>query len=220
MDMLNYSELYALQDKVMSLVFRTENIFYLTGGTCLGRFYVEKRYSDALDFFTNTTSRYAFAVRNIKAELQKHFILSAELEARDFTRFRINRTLQIDFVNDKTYRDGDPQITPKGFIIDNILNILSNKLTAVIGRDNPKDVFDIFLIAAYYNFSWEHILKAAHLKAAFSDEELIVRLKTFPRQLLNDIKIKDRAFLDSFDAEFPKLIDEIFRKAEHKALNI
>jgi predicted nucleotidyltransferase component of viral defense system len=220
MDMLNYSELYALQDKVMSLVFRTENIFYLTGGTCLGRFYVEKRYSDDLDFFTNTTSRYAFAVRNIKAELQKHFILSAELEARDFTRFRINRTLQIDFVNDKTYRDGDPQITPKGFIIDNILNILSNKLTAVIGRDNPKDVFDIFLIAAYYNFSWEHILKAAHLKAAFSDEELIVRLKTFPRQLLNDIKIKDRAFLDSFDAEFPKLIDEIFRKAEHKALNI
>lgn len=52
MDSLDYKQLYALQDKVLEVVFSVENIFYLTGGTCLSRFYKEKRYSDDLDFFS------------------------------------------------------------------------------------------------------------------------------------------------------------------------
>ena len=52
---LDYSKLYKLQDRVLSLVFEVENEFYLTGGTCLSRFYIEKRYSDErlLDDFDN-----------------------------------------------------------------------------------------------------------------------------------------------------------------------
>lgn len=48
-----YQKLYELQDEVLEVVFSVENIFYLTGGTCLSRFYQEKRYSDDLNFFTN-----------------------------------------------------------------------------------------------------------------------------------------------------------------------
>ena len=39
-----------LQDRVLELIFSQEQEFYLTGGTCLSRFYQEKRYSDDLDF--------------------------------------------------------------------------------------------------------------------------------------------------------------------------
>ena len=46
---IDYIKLYSLQDKVLDIIFKTENIFYLTGGTCLSRFYQEKRYSDDLD---------------------------------------------------------------------------------------------------------------------------------------------------------------------------
>jgi len=53
MDSIDYKKLYTLQDEVLKIVFETENEFYLTGGTCLSRFYVAKRYSDDLDFFTN-----------------------------------------------------------------------------------------------------------------------------------------------------------------------
>lgn len=35
----NYDELYALQDKVLGIVFSEETPFYLTGGTALHRFY-------------------------------------------------------------------------------------------------------------------------------------------------------------------------------------
>lgn len=100
MGSLDYQELYLLQDEVLKVVFDTEHEFYLTGGTCLSRFYIEKRYSDDLDFFTNQSPRYSFAIKNIKRALQNHFELKVEVESKDFTRFNINCLLQVDFVND------------------------------------------------------------------------------------------------------------------------
>ncbi len=205
----SYQKLYELQDEVLGLVFGVENIFYLTGGTCLSRFYQEKRYSDDLDFFTNNSPRYSFAIKKIKQALAAKFDLSIEIESKDFTRYKINNFLQVDFVNDIDARYKDVVVIEYGYIIDNIENILSNKLTAVIGRDNPKDIFDIYLIWKYYKFDWIEIVLSAHQKAGFSDEELIVRLKSFPRSLLDDIILVDKHFLDDFDKEYPKLVDEI-----------
>lgn len=209
MDSINYKKLYELQDKVLATIFDVENEFYLTGGTCLSRFYKEKRYSDDLDFFTNQSPRYSFAVKKIKQALQAKFQLKVEVESKDFTRFLINESLQVDFVNDIAFRYKDVVVTLENYLIDNIENILSNKLTAVIGRDNPKDVFDIYLIWKFYTFSWENILESAHKKAGFSDEELLVRLKSFPKELLKEIKIIDEMFLDDFEEEFKKIIEDI-----------
>ncbi|MFA5234571.1 MAG: nucleotidyl transferase AbiEii/AbiGii toxin family protein [Sulfurimonas sp.] len=211
MDSINfgYQKLYELQDEVLGVVFSVENIFYLTGGTCLSRFYQEKRYSDDLDFFTNNSPRYNFAIKKIKQALAAKFDLNIEIESKDFTRYKINNFLQVDFVNDIDARYKDVVVTKEGYIIDNIENILSNKLTAVIGRDNPKDIFDIYLIWKYYKFEWTQIAESAHEKAGFSDEELLVRLKSFPRSLLDDIILVDKHFLDDFDNEYPKLVDEI-----------
>jgi len=209
MDNIDYKELYELQDKVLEIVFAVEREFYLTGGTCISRFYVEKRYSDDLDFFTNQSRRYSFAVKNIKIALQKIFNLTVEVESKDFTRFKIDGILQVDFVNDMACRYKEPLLNEKNFLYDNIENILSNKITAVIGRDNPKDVFDIFLICKYYNCDWKEILDAAHEKAGFSNDELVIRLKSFPKELLEKIKITDETFLDDFEAGWDKIIKEI-----------
>ena len=209
MDNIDYKELYELQDKVLEIVFAVEREFYLTGGTCISRFYVEKRYSDDLDFFTNQSRRYSFAVKNVKIALQKIFNLTVEVESKDFTRFKIDGILQVDFVNDMACRYKEPLLNEKNFLYDNIENILSNKITAVIGRDNPKDVFDIFLICKYYNFDWKEILDASHDKAGFTNDELVIRLKSFPKELLEKIKITDETFLDDFEAGWDKIIKEI-----------
>ncbi len=206
---LDYRKLYKLQDRVLSLVFEVENEFYLTGGTCLSRFYIEKRYSDDLDFFTNNSSRFSFAVKNIKQALKKHFDLKVEVDSKDFIRFRVDDTLQIDFVNDIASRYKDVVITKENYVIDNIENILSNKITAIVGRDNPKDIFDIYLISENYSFDWKDILESAHNKAGFSDDELLVRLKTFPSELLESIRLTDEIFLDNFDSEFQQIIENI-----------
>ena len=216
MGSINYKKLYALQDEVLDVVFNTENEFYLTGGTCLSRFYIEKRYSDDLDFFTNNSQRYSFAIKNIKLALQAKFSLSVEVETKDFTRFKINDLLQIDFVNDIAFRYKNVVVNDNNYIIDNIENILSNKITAIIGRDNPKDVFDIYLISQFYSFDWKEILNAAHEKAGFSNEELIIRLKSFPKELLKEIKTIDYKFLDDFDTFFPVIIEEINNLSLHE----
>ncbi|HBM16699.1 MAG TPA: hypothetical protein DD381_10215 [Lentisphaeria bacterium] len=219
MDSIDYKKLYQLQDEVLSLVFNTENEFYLTGGTCLSRFYHAKRYSDDLDFFTNSSVRFSFAVRKIRVALQRKFTLIAELESKDFMRFIINETLQVDFINDTGVRHKDIVVTKENYLIDNVENILSNKLTAVIGRDNPKDIFDIYLISKYYSFSWYDILNSAHQKAVFSNEDLLVRLQEFPKKLLTKIKIIDKTFLADFDHEFPEIIKEIDQTSNHLAIN-
>jgi hypothetical protein len=100
-------------------------------------------------------------------------------------------------------------ITDDHYIIDNVENILSNKITAVMGRDNPKDIFDIYLICKYYSFSWKDILESAHEKAGFNHDELIIRLKSFPNALLQNINIIDPGFLDCFDDEFALIVEEI-----------
>ncbi|MDX9796660.1 MAG: nucleotidyl transferase AbiEii/AbiGii toxin family protein [Arcobacteraceae bacterium] len=207
MGSIDYKVLYKLQDEVLKVVFATEHEFYLTGGTCLSRFYVEKRYSDDLDFFTNQSPRYSFAIKNIKKALNENFQLTVEVESKDFTRFKIDDLLQVDFVNDISFRYKEPVVSEEHYLIDTIENILSNKLTAVVGRDNPKDIFDIYLIWKFYEVNWEQILETAHKKAGFTNEELIIRLKSFPVSLLQDIKIIDNTFLDDFEKDFLKIID-------------
>ncbi|MFA5806633.1 MAG: nucleotidyl transferase AbiEii/AbiGii toxin family protein [Melioribacteraceae bacterium] len=47
------NRLYPLQDAVLGLL--DQERFYLTGGTCLSRFYFNHRYSEDLDFFCDGT---------------------------------------------------------------------------------------------------------------------------------------------------------------------
>jgi len=202
----HYEKLYRLQDEVLEIVFDNSNEFYLTGGTCLSRFYKAFRYSDDLDLFTNFSSRYSLELKTLKQELSKKFDLSIEVESQTFTRFLIDKELQIDFVNDNVKRCGKVLQKDK-ILIDNIENILSNKLTAIIGRDNAKDVFDLYMIDKFYKPDYKKAIKCAKEKMFFELGDLIYRLKTFPNILLKDIKLIQKNFLDDFNLQ--KIIDKI-----------
>ena len=49
----DYRKLYRLQDKFLNWWTNLGLPFYLTGGTALGRYYLEHRSSEDLDFFVN-----------------------------------------------------------------------------------------------------------------------------------------------------------------------
>ena len=215
MDRIDYKKLYALQDKVLDKVFSFEHEFYLTGGTCLSRFYQQKRYSNDLDFFANSSNVFGFTLKKIKSLLAENFDLEIEIEVKDFSRMKIDHLLQLDFVNDRVAHYKDLVILKNGYVIDNIENILSNKITAVMGRDDPKDIFDIFLIAKFSSFDWKEIIHSAREKTAFNLEDLIIRLESFPVELLGNIKLIDSEFLDNFSIEFASIIEEIIEGREH-----
>lgn len=76
-------------------------------------------------------------------------------------------------------------------LIDTPLNILSNKLTALVRCDEPKDVYDIIHIATNYSFRWVDIFYDAKRKAITNEIDIERRLVEFPVESFKTIPILD-----------------------------
>lgn len=180
----DYIRLSRLQTKYLTWSAKLGLPFYLTGGTALWHFYLNHRYSEDLDFFVNDNEDFSKYLIHIKDELPKQFKtdINKTIVTEEFARFFIedeNAILKIEYVNDVAYRAGIPKVSTMG-LIDNVTNILSNKLTAIVGRDEPKDVFDIVSIAGNYSFNWKEIFYHSKEKALINEIDVEQRLFTFP----------------------------------------
>lgn len=187
----DYNKLYQLQDKFLSWWLSLGLPFYLTGGTALGRFYLNHRFSDDLDFFTNANAQYTNSISELNRKIKGQFEVNMQqsLFADDFTRFFITEDdhfLKIELVNDIEYYAGKPTPYKYGFI-DTPLNILSNKLTALVGRDEPKDIFDIIHISTNYSFNWMDVFYHAKQKATINELDVEQRLASFPVEWLENV---------------------------------
>ncbi|HKL87048.1 MAG TPA: nucleotidyl transferase AbiEii/AbiGii toxin family protein [Treponemataceae bacterium] len=190
MDPLNYKALYLLQDEVLQTVFEEPLGYYLTGGTALSRFYLNHRYSDDLDFFCHDLVVFPDAFRLVYRKLKtKWSNATIEVDARDFKRVFIQQEktlLKLDFIADRVIRIGLPVIRD-GIYIDTVKNILSNKLSAILGRDEERDIADLICITMAYQFSWKTILDNLAVKESFEREDLLFRIKTFPIENLKTV---------------------------------
>lgn len=187
----DYRKLYLLQDKFLKWWSGLRLPFYLTGGTALGRFYLNHRYSEDLDFFVNDDSLFLKYIERIKNEIGKHFKVNLQhaLFTDDFSRIFITENdldLKIEFVNDVSYRAGNPVSLYFG-LLDIPVNILSNKLGAIISREEPKDILDIVNISAKYSFNWQDIFYHSKQKSVINEIDVAERLSTFPVSLLENI---------------------------------
>ena len=217
METLDYSRLSSLQDKALSVIFERPHAFYLTGGTALHRFIYNERYSDDLDLFANASKVFAFEFAEILANLKKSFSVLVQIDGYGFKRIMIKEKdleLQVDFVNDLEYRYGNPIII-NGFVIDHTINVLINKITAILSRDEAKDVFDLVTICKNNSFNWNEIISLAQNKAAFTADELIVRLKEFPINFLGLLKTVNKVNNETFENDINKIMSEIANLEEH-----
>ncbi len=207
---LDFAELYEIQDRVLTVASLCQSGFYLTGGTCLNRFYRLRRHSDDLDLFCNDRELYRDYVRELrKALVSKGLNLSVEVDSRDFVRLKVESTLRVDLVNDPLPYLGRVRKSPEGFRLDNIENILANKLTALVGRDDPKDVFDIVTITRIATFDWSKMITAALSKSYFERDYLVYRLKFFPVHLLDSLAVVDVSFLRETKEALPAIVEDI-----------
>ena len=173
--------LYPLQNRILKIVNSQSNPFYLTGGTALSRGYLEHRYSDDLDFFANDINNF----QNASSEIIERIIgipgisiISSLTTVSDsFIGFSIKdengTVLKIDFVNDIPYRNGELTVHPILGRIDSIENILTNKLSALVGRTETKDAVDLWQICKKKDFSWKDEINKAMNKEASLDTLLI-----------------------------------------------
>lgn len=188
----DYSRSYLLQDKFLSWFHTTDFPFYLTGGTALGRFYLNHRFSEDLDFFVNNDPDYSGYIEQIKNIISSEFSVdnNESLFAGDYTRFFIRDEdifLKVEFINDVPYYSGKQRIYRYG-TVDNPLNILANKLTSIVGRDEPKDMFDIIHIAKSYAFNWPDVFYQAKQKVVINELDVGQRMASFPVEWFQNVK--------------------------------
>ena len=143
--------------------------------------FVQKRLQTLVPVSENDFQKHILFIKN---EIQKEYKtdISKTIVTDEFARFFIEDNeilMKVEFVNDVAYRAGVPLKSNQGNI-DTVTNILANKLTAVVGRDEPKNVFDIVTIAAHFSFNWKEIFNHSKEKALLNEIDIEQRLFAFP----------------------------------------
>ncbi len=210
MEKIDFTVLYALQDRVLEAIFSEPSGFYLTGGTCLHRFYHEERYSVDLDLFNKDNGMFRedsrFIIENLNKNRFHHELI---VDSRDFIRILVEDGLRVDMVNDRVYRIGKTVRLDSGIVLDNVLNICANKICAVLGRDDPKDVFDLYTIHRYEAPEWFSVLEEANKKCVVDPEMLKFRLNSFPLELVDLIHVRDTSMIQRLKQDYPGMIEAI-----------
>jgi predicted nucleotidyltransferase component of viral defense system len=210
--------LYPIQDKVLKAIEQLRLDFYLTGGTALGRCYLNHRYSDDLDFFVNDHKDFKdqcdIAVKAIKKYWPCDVVASTDTFVRIFAEAE-KISLKIDFVNDIPRHYGDLQKFQIFHRIDSWRNILSNKLCA-LSRCEAKDIADIIFIAKNYGFEWETILSEAKEKDLWVDPIEICRtLNQFSVDQLKTVKWIKQVKIEDLEKLINNIHDDIFAGSEN-----
>ena len=164
-------KLYPFQDEVVKVINRLETGFYLTGGTAASRGYLNHRYSDDLDFFVNDEPDFVLWVERVIQSLSLIENWDLEILSR-YDRFvRLNLVqselaLKLEFINDVPSRVGEVINHPTLGRLDTAENILANKLTALLTREEPKDLADVWGFCNQMKLSLEAAISGAKGKAA------------------------------------------------------
>ncbi len=166
-----FETLYPFQDCVIKVFTGVDTGFYLTGGTAASRGYLQHRFSDDLDFFVNDDARFGLWVeRVIQAFTQVNdWQCQVLVKEERFARLNLITSeimLKIEFVNDVPARVGEVQRHAVLGRLDTAENILANKVTASLDRDEPKDLADIWGFCSQKGLSLQDAITNAQGKAA------------------------------------------------------
>lgn len=206
--------LYPLQDKILKIIDDLKTSFYLTGGTALSRCYLYHRYSDDLDFFVNNEKKFTKIVEEIIISLKNKFKVKVVIRSESYISLMINNLLKVDFVNDVNYKYGRLERQKIYSKVDNLENILSNKLSALISRDEAKDVVDILMISQKIEIDWKKIFSDVNSKAVgIFPLDVSKRLVDFPVEMIGRIKWVEgmRPDVKTFKKNINLLCDSILK---------
>ena len=144
------ADLGAFQREVLRAFFARERGFFLTGGAALAGFYLHHRTTDDLDLFTDQADAFErgpHVLGGVASSLGAK--LDVRMDAPDFKRYTLSRSddvVVVDLVHDRV-----PQLAPQkaemeGVRVDSVDEILVNKITALVGRQEERDLVDLYFL--------------------------------------------------------------------------
>ncbi len=206
---------YPFQDEIFDLI-QTDQ-FYLSGETCLSRFYYHHRYSEDLDFFydgfTRPKEEFGIISREIMNRISENFKTEIAIEGEYFKRgfvYKNDVVLKIEFIFEN-YKNIGRRQNVQGIWIDSKENIATNKLTAVYDRKTAKDFFDLYYLLQEIDF--EQIAKLAQNKIVPLDYEGIIITFADPH-LEGTVLMKKELSLIDFDNFVKNLVQRMLDYAK------
>ncbi len=162
-------KLYPLQDKVLAVIGGIDSGFYLSGGTAASRGYLQHRLSEDLDFFVNDAADFSLWAQRLLDVLQDQWQVTVGLREERFVRLVVNAaeiSLKIELINDVPAHIGEIRVHPVLGRLDSAENILANKVTAALDRNEAKDLADIWGFCCRYGLRLAASIEDARSKAA------------------------------------------------------
>ncbi len=160
---LRSGKLTALQcDALEALACRAPG-FFLTGGAVLAGWTLRHRTTDDLDFFTTSDDAMALvdsAVRGAASAI--HASPTSLTTTPDFHRYVLSRgdeSVRVDLVRDRT-PELRPKVTRDGVLMDDTEEIVANKIAAVVGRSELRDLVDLFALERIGHRVEDHLADA------------------------------------------------------------
>lgn len=161
------NSLSAFQGQVLGEFFARERGFFLTGGAALVGYYLGHRRTDDLDLFT--TDKEAFergdlVLRAVAAALGAHLVVRRTVPG--FRRLVLTRgedAVVVDLVLDPSDQLLGDKVERDGVVLDPREEILANKLSALAGRGEIRDLVDVMALEAS-GLRVEDALAAAQVK--------------------------------------------------------
>lgn len=149
--------------------------FFLTGGTALSAFFLQHRYSEDLDFFTERPGHVPQVLpaleqiaqrRSSKIDVRRQFATFLEVVVHGAK----GEMIKCEFAQDSPFRlQTIGRRQELGIYVDNALDISCNKLSALFDRTEAKDFVDIFFID-HELFPFAELLSHAKRKHVGLDE--------------------------------------------------
>jgi hypothetical protein len=166
-----FTILYPFQDDVLRLVKEAKTGIHLTGGTALSRGYLNHRFSDDLDLFVNFDAHFGEWSNRVVDTFWRLGDWKTDVILREeyFVRAVLTRgevTLKVEMVNDVGSRVGDVRDHPILGRLDSAENILANKLTALIGREESRDLADVWGLGTTLGLSVNEAILGAQSKSS------------------------------------------------------
>ncbi len=139
-----------LQRRVLRAWFEREAGFWLTGGAALAGFHLHHRSTGDLDLFTSDDRAFERGppvLRDVAHSLQLR--LEGVQDAPGFKRFVLSAAedaVVVDLVLERAVQAFPEKDLLDGIRVDPVEEILANKLAALVGRMEERDLVDVLLL--------------------------------------------------------------------------
>lgn len=162
--------LTAQQQRVLALLSQEPSFlehFYFTGGTPLAVYYLKHRYSEDLDFFSETEIDLVWlnALRErLKRELQADEATVRQSFNRNLLFFNFgSELLKTEFTYFPFKQIENPQLID-GSRVDSLKDIAVNKFFTIYQKPAARHFIDLYLILKRGEVTWEELPQLARLK--------------------------------------------------------